>query len=95
METLGGVLKGAPSGDYILLGDFNAYVGKDSETWWEVIWRNNLLNLNSSGASLLDFCADHSVEIAGLVGNKGSGDRHAKLKVALLFSLNLLFRTTL
>ncbi|KAK3556527.1 hypothetical protein QTP70_009074 [Hemibagrus guttatus] len=51
LETLRGVLEGAPTGDSIvLLGDFNAHVGTDSD-------------LNSSGVLLLDFCASHSLSI--------------------------------
>ncbi|KAK3519762.1 hypothetical protein QTP70_003903 [Hemibagrus guttatus] len=64
LETLQGVLEGAPTGDSIvLLGEFNTHVGNNSDTWRGVIGSNSPPDLNSSGVLLLDICASHSLSL--------------------------------
>ncbi|XDV22637.1 hypothetical protein PO909_027493 [Leuciscus waleckii] len=64
LGSLEGVLESAPTGDsVVLLGDFNAHVGSDSDTRRGVIGRNDPPDLNPSGVLLLDFCASHSLSI--------------------------------
>ncbi|KAK0147792.1 Craniofacial development protein 2 [Merluccius polli] len=64
LDSLEGVLESAPSGDsLVLLGDCNAHVGGDSETWRGVIGRNGPPDLNLSGVQLLDFCAHYRLSI--------------------------------
>ncbi|GAB0098907.1 hypothetical protein DMENIID0001_147140 [Sergentomyia squamirostris] len=63
MEVEGILEKAAEADDFVLLGDFNAHVGTDCETWQGVIGKNDDAHLNENGRMLLDFCATQGLAI--------------------------------
>ena len=62
--TLDSVLSQVPrSHKIILLGDFNARVGRDHSVWGNVIGKEGEGNANSNGVQLLTKCAEHQLMI--------------------------------
>ena len=51
----------------ILLGDFNARVGRDADVWEGVIGRNGVGKMNSNGLRLLTLCAELNLTITNTV----------------------------
>ena len=67
-EDLDNLLKSVPSQDkLILLGDFNARVGSEYQTWVGVLGRNGVGNSNSNGLQLLRTCTEHKLLITNTV----------------------------
>lgn len=63
-EDLHTTLSAIPKADKVLLlGDFNARVGCDYETWGQVLGRNGVGKCNSNGELLLQLCCEHELLI--------------------------------
>ncbi|XP_047111837.1 uncharacterized protein LOC124788611 [Schistocerca piceifrons] len=48
----------------ILLGDFNARMGRDNRFWREVMGKQGVVNCNANGLLLLGLCAEHELFIS-------------------------------
>ena len=64
-EKLGECIVKAKGDSMIVLGDFNAHVGKDWQSWPTVIGKHGVGKTNSNGLMLLEFCTRFQLSIMG------------------------------
>ena len=69
-RSLDSLLSEIPAADkLILLGDFNARVGKDHEAWPQVLGKFGRGKMNSNGEMLLTKCSEHELAITNTFFN--------------------------
>ncbi|KAI8505331.1 hypothetical protein Bbelb_174400 [Branchiostoma belcheri] len=63
-EQLDSVLKAIPTSEHIfMLGDFNARVGADHESWYDVLGHHGIGKMNENGQRLLELCCYHKLSV--------------------------------
>ena len=62
-EVNGAFLRVSATESAVLIGDFNAHVGTDTDTWKGVIGKHGVTGLNENGRYLLQLCCSNGLRI--------------------------------
>ena len=62
-EVNDALLRVSPTESTLLMGDFNAHVGTDTDTWKGVIGKHGVTGLNENGRYLLQLCCSNGLRI--------------------------------
>ena len=77
-HQLNSTLQSVPFADKILLmGDFNARVGQDYQTWPRVLGRFGCGKSNSNGELLLELCTEHQLSITNTFFQHKAAHKHS------------------
>ena len=62
-EVNDALLRVLPTESTVLMGDFNAHIRRDTDTWKGVIGKHGVTGLNESGWYLLQLCCSNGLRI--------------------------------
>ena len=62
-EVNDALLRVSPSESTVLMGDFNAHIRTDTDTWKSVMGRHEVPGLNENGRYLLQLCCSNGLRI--------------------------------
>ena len=62
-EVNDALLRGSATESTVLMGDFNAHVGTDKDTWKSVIRKHGVTGLSENGRYLLQLCSSYGPRI--------------------------------
>ena len=79
------LLRVSPTESTVLMGEFNAHVGTDTDTWKGVIRKHGVTGLNENARCLLELCCSNGFRIMNTCYGQHSNSRVANEFIGVLF----------